>query len=669
MTTPETSKAVTQALADQPKLPDLPAVPSDTPVGLKRFLEPLREYIQIIAGRRGSPLDTAVTFRDLVKTGVVDLAPGSVSLRDGTPSVSVPGVEPEPVDFTAPPAATGVTATGGYETIFIEWSFPVYRNYAYAEIFRADTNNISAAVKIGQSEFTNYVDRPGLAVTRYYWVRFVSKAGIEGPFHSSEPVFASTSIDVSATLNALTGQISTTQLDQALNGRYSVKVDSNGYVSGYGLFVNDNTAAPESAFIIRADNFAVANPGGSGIAPIIPFVVRTTPTTINGVPVPVGVYIDGAYIQGGTITGASIAGGSISNAKLIDVSANKITGAALQNTAYIESQGYQQGQSGWKISGNGVAEFAAAHIRGQLTASQIDSRGLSIRDANGNVILAAGTPLSIGNITGLGSLATQNSVAANQVSGLGGLATQDNVFIGSTVRFANGTVMDTGDFVNALSKIDSSNISTFISSAAIGNAYIGNLDAAKITTGTLDANRIATGSLDAKIANISAAVIGSGTFGSARIADGAITTAKIGDAQVNTLKIGTEAVTIPRGTSASNVVSFSNTTVTALSGAANFGGAPVIVTMTIEFQSGEVSGSGADTGLVQGAGTVRLKRGSTTLISATGLFGGGTSYSPVTLTFYDATPGSGSITYSIEVQGNAGAAYRSRSLSAIGAQR
>jgi hypothetical protein len=66
-------------------------------------------------------------------------------------------------------------------------------------------------------------------------------------------------------------------------------------------------------------------------------------------------------------------------------------------------------------------------IDGTVTADHIDSRGLSIRDANGNIILAAGSPLQVDNVSGLGNLATQNNVSTSQVTGLGSLATQDTV--------------------------------------------------------------------------------------------------------------------------------------------------------------------------------------------------------------------------------------------------
>ena len=64
----------------------------------------------------------------------------------------------------------------------------------------------------------------------------------------------------------------------------------------------------------------------------------------------------------------------------------------------VFSSNYAAGSAGWALTPTG-AEFGAASIRGQITAAQINSNGLSIRDGSGNIILAAGTPLAASNIT------------------------------------------------------------------------------------------------------------------------------------------------------------------------------------------------------------------------------------------------------------------------------
>lgn len=153
-----------------------------------------------------------------------------------------------------------------------------------------------------------------------------------------------------------------------LYAQYTVKIDVNGYVSGFGLASTaNNTGTASSTFEIRADRFAISNPAGpgAGIVSVVPFIVQTTSTTIGGVAVPAGVYMDTAYIRNGTISSAKIADLSVDNAKIANLDAAKIT-------------------------------------TGLLVAARIDSRGLTIKDNAGNVILSAGStvvPLSSTYIT------------------------------------------------------------------------------------------------------------------------------------------------------------------------------------------------------------------------------------------------------------------------------
>jgi hypothetical protein len=212
--------------------------------------------------------------------------------------------------------------------------------------------------------------------------------------------------------------------------------------------------------------------------------------------------MDAAFIKDGTITNAKIGNATIDTAKIVSLTASKITAGDISVGNYIQSTGFITGSSGWKIGGNGVAEFAAASIRGQLTASQINSNGLSVKDTSGNIILNAGTGVFSG------------TTSASNVSGLGGFA--------------------------FISSITSANISTYIAGAAIGTAYISN---AAITNALIVDAAITT----AKIgdAQITSAKIGDAQITSAKIGDAQITNAKIGTAAVDTLTIAGQAVTVP----------------------------------------------------------------------------------------------------------------------------
>ena len=114
--------------------------------------------------------------------------------------------------------------------------------------------------------------------------------------------------------------------DGTLFAQYTVKVDLNGYVSGFGLASTLNNGTPSSEFIVRADRFAIASPGQTTV---VPFIVQAAATTINGVSVPAGVYINDAYIRNGTITSAKIGNAAIDDAKIASLSADKINAGSL----------------------------------------------------------------------------------------------------------------------------------------------------------------------------------------------------------------------------------------------------------------------------------------------------------------------------------------------------
>ena len=114
-----------------------------------------------------------------------------------------------------------------------------------------------------------------------------------------------------------------------LKGQYTVKIDANGYVAGFGLASTAINGSTVSDFIVRADRFSIANPSGPALSPIVPFTVTTSAQTVNGVAVPAGVYIDSAFIKNGTITSAKIGDAAIDNAKIASLSADKITAGTL----------------------------------------------------------------------------------------------------------------------------------------------------------------------------------------------------------------------------------------------------------------------------------------------------------------------------------------------------
>jgi hypothetical protein len=126
-------------------------------------------------------------------------------------------------------------------------------------------------------------------------------------------------------------------LDGRLSAQWSVKIDINGYVSGFGLSSTANNSTPFSEFYIAADRFAIGSPGvprgttggqfNSPTSANVPFIVQTTTTTLNGKTVLPGVYVRDLFVQNGSIVRARIGTAAVDsleiegNAATIPVSA------------------------------------------------------------------------------------------------------------------------------------------------------------------------------------------------------------------------------------------------------------------------------------------------------------------------------------------------------------
>ncbi len=138
--------------------------------------------------------------------------------------------------------------------------------------------------------------------------------------------------------------------------------------------------------------------------------------------------IDGqAKIANGTIVTANIGDGEISNAKIGN---------------FIQSTNYVAGTSGWHINKSGTAEFGAASIRGQLTASQINSNGLTIRDNSGNILFGV-----------------NNNIDSSRVNAASGWL-NSNISIGSDGALSGaggGQVSSTGLGITGLTLINDAN--------------------------------------------------------------------------------------------------------------------------------------------------------------------------------------------------------------------
>lgn len=122
--------------------------------------------------------------------------------------------------------------------------------------------------------------------------------------------------NLTSTANGHTTSIQTqTQVTDGIQAKFTVKINNNGYATGFGLISTNNDAVPSSAFLVDADAFAVGKAG----AGTKPFVVVTAGQTIEGITYPAGgTYINSAKIADLTVTTAKIANLGVTTAKIGD---------------------------------------------------------------------------------------------------------------------------------------------------------------------------------------------------------------------------------------------------------------------------------------------------------------------------------------------------------------
>jgi hypothetical protein len=503
----------------------VPSIPDIRDDNVKDVLRAIKSTLDVREGNIGDPLDQVVTMRELSALNLVDKSSTSTTSYGATlpvgPVIPAPtgGYNPA-TDYTIPPAPTNLRARGGFTNVYLEWDGAPIKNLAYTEIWRSAADSLGTAVMVGTTAANVYADAAAPDTEYFYWVRFVSEANVTGPYNGTSGTRARTAMDVSAAISAISDEIINSQLYADLGSRisatetgiktltditatsaksvstlasvvnghsaaievaqssvdglraqYSVKIDNNGHVSGFGLSSTITNGKPMSAFIVRADRFAIVgansttDPLGTLTPSKVPFIVLTTPTVIGGKTYPAGTWIDTAFIANATIANAQISdltADKITTGSLtasIGITTGKITGGV--NTAY--AFGSSNFGTGFYLgSDSGVYKFRVGSyaknmtwdgtnlsVTGTVSATGATFQGLTITDASGNVLLSSG-----GGVNGA------------YVSGLGAFA--------------------------GLDEITSTNISTYIADGAIGNAHIGNFISSTNFNGVINSSGLIT---------------------------------------------------------------------------------------------------------------------------------------------------------------------------------
>lgn len=214
-----------------------------------------------------------------------------------------------------------------------------------------------------------------------------------------------------------------------LRGQYSVKIDNNGHVSGFGLSSEPVNGAISSAFIIRADRFALASPNDTTnplgtttpTTASTPFMVFSTPTdiTLNG--------IKKTYPAGTWINSAFIANATIDTAQIRDLTADKITSGTVTATIGISTGKVYGGVAVNSSTGNLTQTFAGSSF----------GTGFFLGDDAGTYKFYVGSPTQNVNWDG-STLAVSGTVTATAGS-IGGVTIASNALRSGQTAFNTGS--------------------------------------------------------------------------------------------------------------------------------------------------------------------------------------------------------------------------------------
>jgi predicted phage tail protein len=177
----------------------------------------------------------------------------------------------------------------------------------------------------------------------------------------SSQISALTATSGSNTAAIAAEAVTRASVDGSLLAQYTVKVDVNGYVAGYGLASTATTGTPTSEMIFLVDKFKVVHPGYASI----------TPFYISG-----GItYMNGAYID--SLNGNKIVADTIN---VNHLTANSVTTSKINSSAVTTE----------KVGSNAVtAVSAVGATTDQAISTYADILGIGFTTTGGPLVVSA----------------------------------------------------------------------------------------------------------------------------------------------------------------------------------------------------------------------------------------------------------------------------------------
>lgn len=334
-----------------------------------------------------------------------------------------------------PTTISALTTAGGFGHVRLEYSYTSYNGHKYTEIWRSADTTFANAERVGATAAHFYQDfppNPQISEVLFYWVRNVNMDGVEGDLFG--PVAGSVGSNPDYDLEMLLGQLG---FGHFANGTYPIRTEptfptlpATNYPVGCIIYLTTNQLLYKNVNEAWQPVMAAADMVGEITSTQIADGAISTPK-LQALAVTANEMAANAVTAGKIAAGALVVddgvmqNGYIKNAHITDCSVAKlIAGIITAGDIYLGADS--------NIHLDGANQKITVHdgTRDRVILGKLASGwGIEIYDANGNTILNSG------------------GVSASMVSGLGAFALVD--------------------------QISAANISTYMSTAAIGEAYLG----------------------------------------------------------------------------------------------------------------------------------------------------------------------------------------------------
>lgn len=392
---------------------DIPAIPAGVDGTLRRVLEPMREALQKLIGTRGEGSGQAVRWGDLEGEGLasatrrkllvkqaINDAVAAIPTSPGTGGGPGGGTTYTP-DLTPPPTPTGLTATGGFSSILVEWAAPAYsagHGHKQTNIYATKQPagdvtlyTINDAVKVdtapGGLRLATLASE--LNTKWRVWIRWESIDGVESPPAGGvNGIVVITGQDVTGLLQALSQKITASQLATTLSTRIDlidapanaagsvaarVKAEADARVAAIAQEVTDRGAAITAGVNTSktyTESWAYSKQGtDQAIATSASTVTAAYQAADSGT-----LSSAQAYVQGYTYTQASIDGAltTLSNqltASFTQADTSALNSAKSYTDATVSTYAYSKAEADQAIAYQ-ISQISASAGGGNKTYSQ-----------------------------------------------------------------------------------------------------------------------------------------------------------------------------------------------------------------------------------------------------------------------------------------------------------